>query len=94
MSEERKEVRLNPHRIQDRYSMSEYMRSLFDLPEYFSGNLDSLVDCISEITENTDILLTKQCVREACESKYAFKVLMALGRAADDNPHIHIMFKE
>jgi RNAse (barnase) inhibitor barstar len=89
-----RKIVLNGSRIMDRESMSMYMKELFDLPEHFGRNLDALHDVLSEVTEDTEIDLTRENTDRICQGKYAFKVLMVLGRAAEENPHIRIKFAE
>ena len=44
--------------------------------------------------DDTEIDLTRENTDRICQGKYAFKVLMVLGRAAEENPHIRIKFAE
>jgi RNAse (barnase) inhibitor barstar len=89
-----KKIILDGNRILDRESMAIYMKEVFDLPSHFGKNLDALNDVLSEVQEDTDIVLTRRNVDEICKGKYAYKVLMVLGRAADENPHLKIRFAE
>lgn len=89
-----KTVILDANRIMDRESMAIYMREIFVLPSHFGKNLDALHDVLSEVTEDTVFVLTRKNVDHICKEKYAYKVLMVLGRAADENPHLKIRFAE
>jgi RNAse (barnase) inhibitor barstar len=89
-----KQIILDANRIMDRESMSLYMKELFTLPAHFGKNLDALNDVLSEVDTDVDILLTRDNIDAICQEKYAYKVLMVLGRAAEENPHIHIHFAE
>lgn len=89
-----KEIILDANRIMDRESMYLYMKEAFPLPAHFGKNLDALNDVLSEVDTDIEILLTRENVDAICQSKYAYKVLMVLGRAVEENPHIHIKFAE
>lgn len=89
-----RKIWLDADRLQDKTEMAKYMHELFPDQQYFGNNLDALQDILQEVNEDTDILLTKDCVEKICKSKYAFTVLRVLGKVADENPHIHILFRE
>lgn len=89
-----KTVYLDSSRIKDRLSMSMYMKEIFTLPSYFGKNLDALHDALSEVEEDVDLNLTHDSIQDITSSKYAFKVLLVLGKSADENPHIRIHFCE
>lgn len=89
-----RKIILDGTRILDRESMALYMKELFPLPDHFGRNLDALNDVLSEVTEDVEIILTRENVDRICQGKYAYKVLMVLGRAADENPHLKIRFAE
>lgn len=89
-----RKIWLDADRLMNKKDMAEYMHALFPDEKYFGNNLDALQDVLQEVNEETDILLTRSCVEKICQSKYAFTVLRVLGKVADENPHIHILFRE
>lgn len=89
-----RKIWLDATRMKDKESLYAYMNELFELPEYFGNNLDALSDCLSEVIEHTDILLTRSCVKELCNDDYGFKVLIVLGEAANENPYLHLLFRK
>lgn len=89
-----KKIWLDASKMKDKESLYSYMKEIFELPEYFGNNLDALSDSLSEVSEPIDILLTRQCVKEICEDEYAFKVLIVLGEAANNNPYLHLLFRK
>ena len=88
-----REIELDANRILSKPDMGEYMSEIFSFPEYFGKNLDALYDLLSEVDEDTDIILTRQTVRQICASRYAYKVLLTLSDAAEENPHLRILFR-
>lgn len=93
MSQIRK-IHLRADQLQDRQSVAWYMTNLFHFPEGFVQNLTSLQDCLEEVNDDTDILLSKKTVKEICQNEYAFKVLLTIGKASDHNRHLRIRFTE
>lgn len=89
-----RKIWLEADRLYDKESTLEYFKELFVFPEYMGNNLDALSDCLSEVSEDTTFLLTKQCVRDICDHSYAFKVLILLGNVVHENPHFNILFRE
>lgn len=89
-----RKIHLDAEQIKDRKSAAWYMTDLFHFPEGFVQNLPSLKDCLEEVKEDTDILLSRECVNEICQNSYAFEVLLTIGKAADENRHLHIHFTE
>ena len=74
--------------LDDKRSMSGYMKQIFDLPEYFGGNLDALNDCMSEISEDTQIRLKREDLIKAAENAYAWKTIRVIINAASENPRL------
>ena len=76
-----------------RAELYDRLEKILPLPEYFGRNLDALKDCLEEVEEETDIVLDRECITTMCEEPYAYKVLLVLGRAAESNPNLHILFR-
>ena len=59
-------------------------------PAWYGGNLDALFDCLTDLREDTEIVL---CHTEALEQHlgpYAACLRRVLRDAAEENPHIHL----
>ncbi len=89
-----RKIWLEADKLVNKKSTLEYFKELFEFSEDTGNNLDALFDCLNEVKEVTSFLLTKECVRKICDQEYSFKVLMLLGRATDENPNLHILFRE
>ena len=61
---------------------------------YFKSEFDAIADSLSEVKDRVEILLTKENIRYICDHSYAFKVLMMLGNVVNENPNLHIFFRE
>jgi ribonuclease inhibitor len=88
-----KRIRIDAARLTNREDMGVYMKQAFSLPEYFGKNLDALKDCLEEVDEETDVVLDRECITIMCGNPYAYKVLLVLGRAAENNPNLNILFR-
>jgi ribonuclease inhibitor len=93
MNDMSRRIRLDASRLTNREDMGIYMKEAFSLPDYFGRNLDALRDCLEEVAEETEIVLDRDCVQTICENPYAYKVLLVIGRAAENNPYLHILFR-
>ena len=86
---------LNPKRMNNRKNMHEYMDELFGFEDELDAvNLDALNDSLSEVTDPTELIVTPSAVREICGDDYAYTLLLVLGRAAEENPNIEILFRK
>ena len=89
-----RQIELNPDRITSKEAMREYMQQTFLFEDdYAAVNLDALNDSLSEVTDQVDIILRPDTIRKICESEYAYKVLLVLGRAGEDNPNLRLLFR-
>ena len=52
-----KRIKLDGKKMTDRISAHEYIAKKLSFPEYYGKNLDALADCLSEISEETQIKL-------------------------------------
>ena len=88
-----RKILIEAKRLYDRHSAHEYLNELFRFPDYYGRNLDALADSLSEVEEDTELIFTPEAVGDICDHEYAFRILMVLGRAADENPHLRISFQ-
>ena len=89
-----RQIELNPDRITSKEAMREYMQQTFLFEDdYAAVNLDALNDSLSEVADQVDIILRPDTIRKICESEYAYKVLLVLGRAGEDNPNLRLLFR-
>lgn len=88
-----KRIRIDASRLTNREDMGIYMKQAFNLPDYFGRNLDALKDCLEEVEDETEIVLDRECIKLMCQEPYAYKVLLVIGRAAENNDNLHILFR-
>ena len=85
-------IELDSEQIKDKESMSGNMTRVF-FPDRRITTLDALKDSLSELKDETEVVLTPSAVHAICENPYAYKVLMVLGKSAEENPHLRILFR-
>ena len=79
-------------KMTSRKVMGPYLREELELEDWFTGNLDALNDCLSEVDVPTDFVLTHENVQGICGNPYAYKVLLIIARNVDTNPYLKIHF--
>ncbi|MBP3891237.1 MAG: barstar family protein [Solobacterium sp.] len=80
-------------RMTSKKDIHAYLKEVFNFPEYYGKNLDALYDSLCEIDEDKEIVFTDKSLRSICDNEYAYRVLMVFGKAAMNNPHLHIQFR-
>lgn len=90
----KRKVELDGNELENRHKMHAFFSEKITVPEYFGANLDALYDVLSEYDEDVDFILTREKTRRIARSEYAWKVVMIIARCAQENPHIHILFRE
>lgn len=88
-----RKIVLDASRMKSRGEVHDYMQELFAFPDYYGHNLDALYDCLCELNEDTDFILTRDNVSAICTDTYAYTTLMVIGKASEANDHIHIHFQ-
>ena len=54
-----KQIVLNGNEIVSEQQLHRLLAQALDLPEWYGGNLDALFDCLTDVAEDTEILLTE-----------------------------------
>ena len=66
------------------------LSELLDLPEYYGGNLDALADCLSEIHQDTCLILEQPEALLEELGDYAERFFRLLEHCANENPFFHV----
>ena len=86
-------IKINASRMQTRDDIHDYMEDIFDFQDYYGRNLDALYDRLQEVTDDIDLVFTHDAIAGILDVPYAYRSLMVLGKACDENPHLHILFR-
>ena len=85
-------IEIEPIKICFKENMVKFFNEQFQF-EYPVTNLDNLRDNLSEVTEDVTFIIPSSGITKICSVPYAYKVLMVIGSASSENPHIDVKFK-
>ena len=77
----------------DRKATHDYLKAQLMLPEYYGRNLDALYDVLTEIGDDTEIVLENPAAVAEQLGKYGEALLSTMQEAAESNPHLTITLK-
>ena len=72
----------------DRVTAHTHLAERLELPTYYGRNLDALYDVLTEIGEETEIILTDPAAVAEQLGKYGEALLATLQEAAEENPRL------
>ena len=74
----------------DRPAAHTHLAQRLDLPAYYGRNLDALYDVLTELSEQTQIVLADPAAVVANLGKYGEALLSTMQEAAEENPNLTI----
>ena len=77
----------------DRPAAHAHLAERLDLPTYYGRNLDALYDVLTEIGDDTEIVLENPAAVAEQLGKYGEALLSTMQEAAESNPHLTITLK-
>ena len=80
--------------IADRRALHATLKEALALPEYYGNNLDALADCLSDLFEDTCLVLRHPNALRDALGDYAEALLHVLHRGALDNRHFVFLIVE
>ena len=83
-------VKLNVEKMTGLAALHKYLRSALALPVYYGSNLDALYDCLTEITEETELIVPQDVTKEEYLGWYGSQLLQVLQDAAEENPLLKV----
>ena len=86
-------VILEGSRMIDRVAVHNQMAERLQLPSYYGRNLDALYDVLTEIGDDTEIVLENPAAVAEQLGKYGEALLSTMQEAAESNPHLTITLK-
>ena len=76
--------------VGNRETLHRVLAAGLQFPDWYGGNLDALYDCLTDLTEETSIiLLHSQALAETLGTSYG-RFCRVLTDAAAENPNLHI----
>ena len=77
----------------DRVAVHNHLAQRLQLPSYYGRNLDALYDVLTEIGDDTEIVLENPAAVVEQLGKYGEALLSTMQEAAESNPHLTITLK-
>ena len=81
-------VTLNGKAMVDRPAAHSHLADQLDLPTYYGRNLDALYDVLTDIGEDTQIILEDPAAVIENLGKYGEALLATMQEAAEENPRL------
>jgi len=69
-----------------------YLSSRLGFPDYYGMNLDALYDCLTQICEDTYIVI--ECAGDEAEHPYFNSLLEVFSDAEQDNDHLQVVLTD
>jgi len=85
-----RKLTLDCSQISTKIGLHLQLTELLDLPEYYGNNLDALADCLSEIHQETCLVLTQPEALSEALGDYAERFFRLLEHCASENPFFHV----
>ena len=86
-------VILEGSRMIDRVAVHNHLAERLQLPSYYGRNLDALYDMLTEIGDDTEIVLENPAAVAEQLGKYGEALLSTMQEAAESNAHLTITLK-
>ena len=79
--------------MRDRESLHAHLYKRLKLPDYYGNNLDALFDCLTDLGEETELIVRNTAVLRQRMGSYGTKFLSVLAAATGANPRLHVTFR-
>ena len=86
-------IMLDGKAMTDRPAAHSHLAERLDLPTYYGRNLDALHDMLTEIGEDTELILEDPAAVVEQMGKYGEALLSTMQEAAENNPHLIITLR-
>ncbi len=74
-------------------ALHKYLRRELALPVYYGANLDALYDCLTDVVEDTQLVIPAAVADDAHLGWYGKQLLQVLQDAAAANEHLQVLIK-
>lgn len=79
--------------LHSRAALHQYLQESLALPSYYGANLDALYDCLTEIAEETELIMPLQVAQADYLGGYGEVLLQLLQDAAQGNPQLQVVLR-
>lgn len=85
-----RKIVLDMEQMRGRPQLHQYLREALQLPAYYGANLDALYDCLTELSEPTELTIRGKVADEAYLGRYGAMLLQVLQDAAAANHNLQV----
>ena len=85
-----RKITLDIEKMRSLPMLHKYLHTALALPEYYGANLDALYDCLTEMSESTELVVPKKVADEAYLGWYGQQFLQMLEDAAAANEALRV----
>ena len=83
-------VKLELEKMNGLMALHSYLHQALELPEYYGTTLDALYDCLTEISEETELIVPAKVESDEYLGWYGKQLLQVMQDAAAENGRLHI----
>ncbi len=87
-------VILDGAKVRSRRGLHSYLKKALSFPDYYGRNLDALYDCLTDLQEQTELVVENVPELENSLGFYAKSLFIVLRRASEENEHLLVTIKE
>lgn len=87
-------VILDGARVKSRRGLHKFLKKSMGFPAYYGNNLDALFDCLTDLHEDTELVVENPEALETALGPYAERLDAVLRRADSENPHLSVRIDE
>ena len=87
-----KQIYIDVQNLDAPKQLHELLSRELSFPDWYRPNLDALHDCLTEVFDNTQLILRNWCFLEENLGAYAAAIRRAMTHAEKENPCIEIYF--
>ena len=83
-------VELDCRKMTDKQAAHAYLKQELSFPEYYGNNLDALYDVLTELGEQTELVLKNWHALTEQLGGYGVSLLETLREASEENPNLEV----
>lgn len=85
-----RKIILDTEQMRSQPQLHQYLREALQLPAYYGANLDALYDCLTELSEPTELTIQGKVAEAAYLGRYGAMLLQVLQDAAAANNNLQV----
>ncbi len=83
----RNEIYVSLEGLEGRKAFHSRLAEALEFPDYYGKNLDAMMDCLTDLSEEICLVLTETKGYEEAYPTYFASIVRVMGEAAEENPN-------